>query len=163
VRIITCVSGVGRWTASGWRACGARGGCGWRSGRASVGGSRTRPCLPTGCGAQRPAQVWAFDFQFDQTADGRVLKQLTVVDEFTREALVMLAERSIDADTTVSVLERLAAQRGAPEHLRMDNGGPELTAHAPGLVSLLERRNRVHRARLAVAEPVRRELPLTRA
>jgi integrase-like protein len=85
--------------------------------------------------------VWAFDFQFDQTADGRVLKQLTVVDEFTREALVMLAERSIDADTTVSVLERLAAQRGAPEHLRMDNGGPELTAHAPGLVSLLERRN----------------------
>ena len=43
-----------------------------------------------------------FDFQFDQTADGRVLKLLNVVDEFTREALVMLVARSIDADTTVS-------------------------------------------------------------
>jgi len=37
--------------------------------------------------AERPGQVWAFDFQFDQTADGRVLKLLNVVDEFTREAL----------------------------------------------------------------------------
>ena len=62
--------------------------------------------------AERPNQVWAFDFQFDQTADGRALKLLNIVDEFTREALVMLVERSIDADTTVSVLERLVAERG---------------------------------------------------
>jgi putative transposase len=40
--------------------------------------------------AERPNQVWAFDFQFDQTADGRVLKLLNVVDEFTRESLAML-------------------------------------------------------------------------
>jgi len=79
--------------------------------------------------AQRPNQVWAFDFQFDQTADGRVLKLLNVVDEFTREALEMLVERGIDADQAVSVLERLAAERGAPEHLRCDNG-PEMTGHA---------------------------------
>ena len=37
--------------------------------------------------AERPNQVWAFDFQFDQTADGKVIKLLNVVDEFTREAL----------------------------------------------------------------------------
>ncbi len=79
--------------------------------------------------AQRPNHVWAFDFQFDQTADGRVLKLLNVVDEYTRESLVMLVERSIDADRVVSELERLVAERGAPEHLRMDNG-PEMTAHA---------------------------------
>jgi putative transposase len=79
--------------------------------------------------AERPDQVWAFDFQFDQTADGRAIKLLNVVDEFTREALVMLAERSIDADRTVEVLERLCGERGAPEYLRMDNG-PEMTAHA---------------------------------
>jgi len=79
--------------------------------------------------AQRPDHVWAFDFQFDQTADGRVLKLLNVVDEYTRESLVMLVERSIDADRVVSELERLVAERGAPEHLRMDNG-PEMTAHA---------------------------------
>ena len=79
--------------------------------------------------AERPNQVWAFDFQFDQTADGRVLKLLNIVDEFTREALVMLVERSIDADRTVAILERLVAERGAAEYLRMDNG-PEMTAYA---------------------------------
>jgi len=80
--------------------------------------------------AERPNHVWAFDFQFDQTADGRVLKLLNIVDEFTREALVMLVARSIDADRTVSELERLVAERGvAPEHLRMDNG-TEMTANA---------------------------------
>ena len=79
--------------------------------------------------AERPNHVWAFDFQFDQTANGRVLKLLNIVDEFTREALVMLVARRIDADRTVSELERLVAKRGAPEHLRMDNG-PEMTAHA---------------------------------
>ena len=79
--------------------------------------------------AERPNQVWAFDFQFDQTADGRALKLLNIVDEFTREALEMLVCRNIDADRTVEVLERLVVERGAPEHLRCDNG-PEMTAHA---------------------------------
>jgi putative transposase len=79
--------------------------------------------------AERPNQVWAFDFQFDQTADGRAIKLCNIVDEFTREALVMLVARSIDADTVIAQLERLIAERGAPEYLRMDNG-PEMTAHA---------------------------------
>jgi putative transposase len=91
-----------------------------RVGESTVPASRLR--------AERPNQVWAFDFQFDQTADGRVLKLLNVVDEFTRESLVMLVKRSIDADRTVSELERLVSERGAPEHLRMDNG-TEMTAH----------------------------------
>ena len=80
--------------------------------------------------AERPDQVWALDFQFDQTADGRLLKLLHVVDEFTREALAIGCERRIDADATVRVLDRLIADRGgAPEHIRCDNG-PELTANA---------------------------------
>jgi putative transposase len=80
--------------------------------------------------AERPDQVWALDFQFDQTADGRILKLLHVVDEHTREALAMRCERRIDSDATVAVLERLVAARGrAPEHIRCDNG-PELTANA---------------------------------
>jgi putative transposase len=79
--------------------------------------------------AQRPGQVWAFDFQFDQTADGRAIKLLNVVDEFTREALVMHTARSITADQTVAVFEQLVATRGAPTHIRCDNG-PEMTAHA---------------------------------
>jgi len=80
--------------------------------------------------AERPNQVWALDFQFDQTADGRILKLLHVVDEYTREALAIECERRIDADATVRVLDRLVAARGrAPEQIRCDNG-PELTANA---------------------------------
>jgi putative transposase len=79
--------------------------------------------------AERPSHVWAFDFQFDQTACGRALKLLNIVDEFTRESLVMLVERSIDADTVLTTLQRLCGERGAPELLRCDNG-PEMTAHA---------------------------------
>jgi putative transposase len=79
--------------------------------------------------SERPNHVWAFDFQFDQTADGRVLKLLNIVDEFTREALAMLVERNIDADTVAATLDRLVAERRAPERLRMDNG-PEMTANA---------------------------------
>jgi len=78
--------------------------------------------------AQRPNHVWALDFQFDATTDGRQLKLLNIVDEFTREALAMRCERTIDADETVATLERLVAERGiTPENLRADNG-PELTA-----------------------------------
>ena len=79
--------------------------------------------------AERPDHVWALDFQFDQTADGRVLKLLNIVDEFTREALAIHVARRIDADQTVNVLERLANTRAAPAFVRCDNG-PELTAHA---------------------------------
>jgi putative transposase len=80
--------------------------------------------------AERPDHVWAMDYQFDQTADGRILKLLHVVDEFTREALAIECRRRIDSDHTVTVLERLVAERGTtPGFIRCDNG-PELTANA---------------------------------
>jgi putative transposase len=81
--------------------------------------------------AERPNQVWAIDFQFDETADGRRLKLANIVDEHTREALAMRVGRSCTADDLVEVLAGLVAVRGAPEHLRMDNG-PELLAWALG-------------------------------
>ncbi len=74
--------------------------------------------------------VWALDFQADQTADGRALRLVNVLDEHTRQALVMQAGRSMSADETVCELEALVAARGrAPRFLRVDNG-PELTSHA---------------------------------
>jgi transposase InsO family protein len=80
--------------------------------------------------AERPDHVWALDFQFDTTTDGRTLKLLHVVDEHTREALAVRVARSIDADHTVRVLDQIVRERGtAPELVRMDNG-PELTANA---------------------------------
>jgi len=57
--------------------------------------------------------VWALDYQFDQTTDGRILK-LHVVDEHTRQALAIAVARRIDADATVAVLDRLVAERGTP-------------------------------------------------
>ena len=80
--------------------------------------------------AEHPNHVWALDYQFDQTTDGRILKLLNVVDEHTREALSVTVDRGIDADTTVKLLDRLVTERGAvPRFIRMDNG-PELTANA---------------------------------
>lgn len=91
-------------------------------------GSSTVPA--TRLRAERPDHVWALDFQFDQTADGKTLKLLHVVDEFTREALAIECHRRIDADRTVATLERLVSKRGrAPRFIRCDNG-PELTANA---------------------------------
>jgi putative transposase len=79
--------------------------------------------------AEHPDHVWALDYQFDQTQDGRRLKLLNVVDEHTREALTIAVNRRIDADATVAVLDRLVLERGRPPRsIRMDNG-PELTAN----------------------------------
>jgi putative transposase len=80
--------------------------------------------------AQHPDHVWALDYQFDQTLDGRILKLLNVVDEHTREALTITVDRRIDADAAVAVLDRLVAERQtAPRFIRCDNGS-ELTANA---------------------------------
>jgi transposase InsO family protein len=77
--------------------------------------------------AEHPDHVWAIDFQFDATFDGHMLKLANVVDEFTREALSTRTGRTCTADDLVKVLETLVADRGAPGHLRCDNG-PELIA-----------------------------------
>ena len=74
--------------------------------------------------------MWAFDFRFDVTDDGRMVKLLYVVDEFTREALAMVAERRIDADNLVEVLDQIAREQGRrPELVRCDDG-PEMTSAA---------------------------------
>ena len=77
----------------------------------------------------RPNALWALDFQFDVTVDGRTLKLLNVVDEFTRECPAIVVDRSIDADHVVAILDRIAIQRGVPGFVRFDNG-PEFIAAA---------------------------------
>lgn len=95
--------------------------------RSRIGNSSTESRLLE---AEHPNHVWAIDYQDDQTADGRRLRYLNVVDEFTREVLATHVARSITADKTVQVLEELVESRDvAPEFIRSDNG-PELTSHA---------------------------------
>jgi len=86
------------------------------------------PRTPGAVTATHPDQVWALDFLFDATADGRPIKILNITDEYTREALACLAARRISAEQTVSVLESLVETRErAPAYIRCDNG-PELVA-----------------------------------
>ena len=67
-------------------------------------------------------QVWSMDFVFDRTAEGRVIKCLTVVDDATHEAVVIEVERAISGMGVTRVLDRLALSRGLPMVIRSDNG-----------------------------------------
>ena len=62
------------------------------------------------------------DFVFDRTAEGRVIKNLTVVDEATHEAVAIVAERTMSGNQLVRVLEQLVKTRGLPKAIRTDNG-----------------------------------------
>src|SRR6266849_5929610 len=86
--------------------------------------SRPRPLPPTAVN-----HVWAYDFVFDTCADGRTLKCLTVIDEFTRECLAIDVAGGIRSGRVIEVLTRLVSVHGAPRYLRSDNG-PEFVARA---------------------------------
>jgi putative transposase len=79
--------------------------------------------------AERRNHVWSYDFVFDRTHDGRPLRMLTVVDEFTRECLAIDVARRLDSEDVLDRLETLFVMRGTPDFIRSDNGA-EFTAHA---------------------------------
>ena len=80
--------------------------------------------------ATTPNVVWAIDFQYDSTTDGRSIKTLSAVDEHTRECLGRPVERSITAERLAAELDRIVVARGAaPRVLRLHNG-PETIAAA---------------------------------
>ncbi|HJT78792.1 MAG TPA: IS3 family transposase, partial [Gemmataceae bacterium] len=80
---------------------------------------------------RRPAEhkdhVWAWDFLHDRTSDGRPLKWFTLVDEYTRECLALEVGRGMTAQAVGAVLAAVVRGRGAPLHIRSDNG-PEFIA-----------------------------------
>lgn len=96
---------------------------------------RKRPRKPRPGTAQSPCQalfenhVWTYDFLFDSLVDGRQLKILTVVDEFTRVCLKIEIGVSIRAKAVITILKELFRRQGKPQFLRSDNG-PEFIAKA---------------------------------
>jgi transposase InsO family protein len=97
-----------------------------------------RPRRPHGQDANachlRPSRgkddVWTWDFIFDRTSDGRSLKWLSLVDEYTRECLVLEPRRGMTAEDIQMILAEVAARRGGPPcRIRSDNG-PEFAALA---------------------------------
>ena len=77
--------------------------------------------------ALKPNHVWTYDFLFDRTDAGQVLKILIVLDEYTRESLAIRVEKRLGAGEVIETLEQLFEPRGATEYLRSDNG-PEFIA-----------------------------------
>jgi putative transposase len=73
--------------------------------------------------------VWSYDFMIDRTDDGRAFKILNIIDEYSRECLVILIARRIRNQEVIDLLFQLFILRGIPEHIRSDNG-PEFTARA---------------------------------
>lgn len=78
---------------------------------------------------QRRDHVWAYDIVHDRTHDGRPLRMLTMVDEYTRECLAIDVARRMTSEDVLERLTDLFIRRGVPDHIRSDNGG-EFTAIA---------------------------------
>ena len=74
-----------------------------------------------------PNHVWAYDFVHDRTHDGRAIKLLTVIDEYTRRCLAIEVARHLCSDDVLHVLAELFVRHGPPDFIRSDNG-PEFTA-----------------------------------
>ena len=77
--------------------------------------------------AEHPNHVWSYDFIHDRTHDGRPLKILTIVDEYTRECLSIDVERKLNSGDVLERLAELFVHRGTPKYIRSDNG-PEFVA-----------------------------------
>jgi len=73
-------------------------------------------------GATAPNQRWSMDFMSERVADGRWFRILTVVDQFTRECLCLVADQSLTGEKVAQALELVVAQRGAPRAITVDNG-----------------------------------------
>ncbi len=76
-----------------------------------------------------PNQCWAMDFVSESLYDGRTFRIFTLVDHFSRESLAADAGQNFTGERVVKILDRVAAQRGYPQRIRMDNG-PEFTSKA---------------------------------
>ena len=103
----------------------------WRLAGLALPRRRPRPKRRTGARvdpqATAPNAVWTYDFVHDWAARGGRFKCLSVVDEYTRECLALVAARSLPSRVVVQILGQLVVRYGAPRHLRSDNG-PEFIA-----------------------------------
>jgi transposase InsO family protein len=112
----------------------------WRLSGLKLAGPRAtpKPRRPHGQDANachlRPSRgkddVWTWDFLFDRTSDGRSLKWLSLVDEYTRECLALEARRGMTADEIRVILAGVASERGGPPHRVRSDNGPEFAAEA---------------------------------
>ena len=102
--------------------------------------------------------VWAYDFVQVRIRDGRGVRLLTVIDDYTRECLAIRAQRSVRSTDVIDTLAKLMMARVGPAHIRSDNG-PEFTARVVREVARGSGgQDLVHRAWVTVGERIRGEL-----
>ncbi len=71
--------------------------------------------------------VWSYDFVMDRTKNGKAIRMLTIIDEYTRECLAIVVSRKLNSQNVMDILSQLFLEHGTPEHIRSDNG-PEFIA-----------------------------------
>ena len=76
---------------------------------------------------ERRNHVWSYDFVSGSTSDGRTLRMLTMIDEYTRESLAIRVGRRLNSHDVIDTLAEVMVEHGVPEHIRSDNG-PEFVA-----------------------------------
>jgi transposase InsO family protein len=121
--------------AAGWEVATGRVQRIWRRGGLKVPQKRNprgRLWLNDGsCIRSRPERrnhVWSYDFVEAQTHDGRKLRLMTLIDEFSRECLAIRVARKINGLGVLETMAKVMMVRGVPEHIRSDNG-PEMTSN----------------------------------
>ena len=77
---------------------------------------------------ERSNHVWSYDFVQDRTHDGRIYRTLNIIDEFTKEALMIRVDRKLNSTDVLAALTDLFILLRPPEYIRSDNG-PEFIAH----------------------------------
>lgn len=82
--------------------------------------------------------VWSWDFVYDRTTRGKALKWLVIVDEFTRENLCLEVGHQMTSEMVIDNIAKLIAERGAPQHIRSDNGSEFISTAIQGWFTRLD-------------------------
>jgi putative transposase len=108
-----------------------------------------RQRIPQGRAA-RPNQKWSMDFVAQRVTDGRWIRVLTVVDQFTRECLVLFADNALSGEKVATALDKIVVLRGTPESITVDNG----SEFASKAMDLWAYKNGVHLDFIRPGKPV---------
>ena len=82
--------------------------------------------------------VWSYDFIYDRTRDGRPLKILSIIDEYSRECLMLKVSRRLKSADVIDGLNEVFVARGIPEHIRSDNGSEFIAESVRNWLGILE-------------------------
>ena len=105
--------------------------------------------------AEYPHHVWAIDFQFDQTMDGRTLKFLNVIDEYSRLCLAIRVGRRCRAAEVIDTIEELLKLYPPPTHLRMEKWRGIHRQRLAGVECRERLQYGLHPTRFTMGEPIR--------